>query len=57
MIAFLFLNVTREMKPVTYLSLRAVGFSYAKQERNHCEQARVRRAPRDAFDVNFICQF
>ena len=46
-------------------TLRAVGFSYAKRERNHCEQpsafpSSMREfgtyAARDAFDVNFICQ-
>ena len=43
-----------------FLTLRAVGFSYASRERNHCEQpfdfpssmCEVRHTPRDVFDVN-----
>ena len=50
-----------------YRNLRAVGFSY-DQTRDldkpllaavcfSIEHARVRHAPSDTFDVNFICQF
>ena len=42
-----------------YPTLRAVGFSYASRERNHCEQpfdfsssmCELRHTPRDAFDI------
>lgn len=41
---------------VTKTILRAVGFSYVPPVCFSIEHARARHAPRDAFDVNFICQ-